>query len=184
MPALTASQTVGPFFKFALDHPAWADVTAGGAEGERITIAGRVLDGDGVGVPDAMLELWQADAAGRYERGSGFRGFGRASTDEDGRFAFYTVRPGAVTEPGGAVQAPHVALTIFARGLLHHLITRVYFADRAEDNERDPVLRSIADPAARETLIAVRENGAAGTPALFRFDVILQGERETAFFDV
>jgi protocatechuate 3,4-dioxygenase alpha subunit len=183
MPELTASQTVGPFFKFALDHPAWNDLTGGGAAGERITIAGRVLDGDGVGVPDAMLELWQANAAGSYERDPNFRGFGRASTDEDGRFAFHTIRPGTVPGPG-APQAPHVTLTVFARGLLHHLITRVYFDDRADENARDPVLASIADPAARATLIATRDTGAPAEAAAFRFDVVLQGERETAFFDL
>jgi protocatechuate 3,4-dioxygenase alpha subunit len=184
MSNLTSSQTVGPFFKFALDHPSWSDLTADGAAGERIRIAGRVLDGDGAGVPDALLEIWQADGSGSYAPDPAFRGFGRASTDDDGRFAFATVRPGAVAGPGGALQAPHVALTVFARGLLHHLITRVYFGDRAGENGRDPVLTSIADPAARATLIAAREDGAPGEPPLFRFNVVLQGERETAFFDV
>jgi len=189
MSNLTSSQTVGPFFKFALNRESWNDLTAGGAPGERIRIVGRVVDGDGAGVPDAMLEIWQADASGSYTPSSDFRGFGRANTDDDGRFEFHTVRPGAVAGPGpGLVQAPHIALTVFARGLLHHLITRVYFGDRADDNARDPVLTSIADPAARASLIAPREppSGAAasGEPPVFRFDVILQGERETAFFDV
>jgi len=189
MSNLTSSQTVGPFFKFALNHESWNDLTSGGAPGERIRIVGRVVDGDGTGVPDAMLEIWQADASGNYAPGPAFRGFGRANTDEDGRFEFVTVRPGAVAGSGpGLVQAPHIALTVFARGLLHHLITRVYFGDRADDNARDPVLTSIADPAVRATLIASREpaseQAAPGGPPVFRFDVILQGERETAFFDV
>jgi protocatechuate 3,4-dioxygenase alpha subunit len=184
MSNLTSSQTVGPFFKFALDHPRWNDLTADGAAGERIRIAGRVLDGDGAGVPDALLEIWQAGPSGSYAADPAFRGFGRVGTDDDGRFEFVTVRPGAVPGPAGVAQAPHVALTVFARGLLHHLITRIYFDDRADDNARDPVLTSIADPAARGTLIAAREPSAPGEPALFRFNVILQGERETAFFDV
>jgi protocatechuate 3,4-dioxygenase alpha subunit len=189
MSTLTSSQTVGPFFKFALNHESWNDLTANGPPGERIRIVGRVLDGDGAGVPDAMLEIWQADASGSYAPSSAFRGFGRANTDGDGRFEFVTVRPGAVAGPGpGSTQAPHIALTVFARGLLHHLITRVYFGDRPDDNARDPVLTSIEDPTARATLIAPREpsSGEAvpGEPPVFRFDVILQGERETAFFDV
>jgi protocatechuate 3,4-dioxygenase alpha subunit len=181
---LTSSQTVGPFFKFALDHPAWSDLTRDGAAGERIRLIGRVLDGDGIGVPDALLEIWQAGADGSYARDPNFRGFGRASTDDDGRFAFVTVRPGAVPAPGGGLQAPHVAIAVFARGLLHHLITRAYFSDRAAENARDPVLSAIEDAGVRETLVAVRDPETAGEPAAFRFNVVLQGERETAFFDL
>jgi protocatechuate 3,4-dioxygenase alpha subunit len=184
MSNITASQTVGPFFKFALDHPGWSDLTRDGAPGEHLILAGRVLDGDGVGVPDALLELWGAGPDGSYEPIPGFRGFGRVATDPDGRYAFRTVRPGAVPGPGGTRQAPHLALAVFARGLLHHLITRAYFDDRAEDNARDPVLTSIADPAVRATLLAAREPGSDNEPATFRFDIVLQGERETAFFDL
>jgi protocatechuate 3,4-dioxygenase, alpha subunit len=185
----TASQTVGPFFSFALDHPAWADLTDGGkAEGEAIRIEGRVTDGDGAPVPDAILEIWQANAAGKYahpedrqqkELDRHFRGFGRCATKEDGTFAFATIRPGPVPGRGNALQAPHITFCIFARGLLRHLYTRLYFEDRAALNDADPLLASIDDPALRRTLIA-RETA----PATYRFDIRLQGEGETAFFEV
>jgi protocatechuate 3,4-dioxygenase, alpha subunit len=185
----TASQTVGPFFSFALDHPAWADLTDGGkAEGEAIRIEGRVTDGDGAPVPDAILEIWQANAAGKYahpedrqqkELDRHFRGFGRCATKEDGTFAFATIRPGPVSGRGNALQAPHITFCIFARGLLRHLYTRLYFEDRAALNDADPLLASIDDPALRRTLIA-RETA----PATYRFDIRLQGEGETAFFEV
>jgi len=142
-----------------------------------------VLDGDGAPVDDAVLEIWQADAEGRYDHPDDgrpadprFRGFGRALTDEAGRYRFVTIRPGRVPGPDGAPQAPHVNLTVFARGLLKQLTTRIYFADEPS-NQGDPVLAGIADPAARNSLLAVR--GGAG----YRFDVVLQGKGETAFFD-
>lgn len=183
----TPSQTVGPFFRIGLERPEWSDLTSNGARGERITIEGRVLDGDGAPVDDAVLEIWQADADGRYDRSddagqsgradAGFRGFGRAMTDGAGRYRFVTIRPGRVPGPGGALQAPHVDLTIFARGLLKQLVTRIYFADDPS-NEADGVLNGIADPAARRTLLAAGQDGA------YRFDVVLQGKGETVFFDV
>ena len=172
----TPSQTIGPFFAPALG-PGRTDLTAGGHDGERIAIAGRVLDGDGQPVPDAMLETWQADPQGRYG-GDGFTGFGRALTDADGAYRFTTLKPGRVAGPGGTLQAPHLCLTIFARGLLRQLNTRIYFA-RDPANETDPVLASISDPAARRTLLACAEEGGG-----YRFDVVLQGENETAFFDL
>jgi protocatechuate 3,4-dioxygenase alpha subunit len=185
----TASQTVGPFFSFGLERPHWADLTDGGkAAGERIRIEGRVLDGDGAGVPDALLEIWQANAAGKYaqpedtqdkEVDRHFRGFGRCATKEDGSFAFTTVRPGPVPGRGNALQAPHVTVCIFARGLLRHLYTRLYFEDCAAENEADPLLASIEDKEARRTLIARKEG-----PGTYRFDIRLQGEGETAFFEV
>jgi protocatechuate 3,4-dioxygenase, alpha subunit len=184
---LTPSQTVGPFFRIGLERPEWSDLTSNGARGERIAIEGRVLDGDGAPVDDAVLEIWQADAEGRYDhpddsRAGGqtdpaFRGFGRAMTDAAGRYRFVTIRPGRVPGSGGALQAPHVNLTIFARGLLKQLVTRIYFADDPS-NEADAVLNGIADPAARRTLLAVRQDGA------YRFEVVLQGKGETVFFDV
>jgi protocatechuate 3,4-dioxygenase alpha subunit len=173
----TPSQTIGPFFAPALG-PGRVDLTEG-SRGEQIAIAGRVLDGDGQPVPDAMLEIWQADAQGRYG-GSGFFGFGRALTDADGAYRFVTIKPGRVQGPGGTLQAPHLCLTIFARGLLRQLNTRIYFAGEPA-NETDPVLASISDPSARRTLLARAEDGSV--PA-YRFDVILQGENETAFFDL
>jgi protocatechuate 3,4-dioxygenase alpha subunit len=188
---LTPSQTVGPFFHLALDRPQWADLAADGPEGERIVVEGRVTDGDGAPVADACLELWQANAAGRYAHPDdsrtdkpldpNFRGFGRVLTDADGGFRFTTIRPGPVPGRGNALQAPHIAVAIFARGLLKQLHTRIYFAGEPA-NDSDPVLLSIDDRAARHTLIAVRRDG-SGTPA-YRFDIVLQGERETAFFEV
>jgi protocatechuate 3,4-dioxygenase alpha subunit len=187
----TASQTVGPYFAVGLTRPELADLTQGGkAKGETIVIEGQVRDGDGAPVPDAMLEIWQANAAGKYAhpedrqekpQDANFTGFGRAFTDRDGRFRFTTIRPGAVPSRGNALQAPHIALTVFARGLLKHLITRIYFADLAAANDADPVLSAIEDAAVRQTLLAKPRNGA---PLRFRFDVVLQGPGETAFFDV
>lgn len=193
MSAPASSQTIGPFFKFALDHPAWSDLTADGAHGERIRIVGRVLDGDGAAVPDALLEIWQANAAGKYAHPEdtqdkpldpNFRGFGRACVDEEGRFTFATIVPGVVPAADGTPQAPHVNVSIFARGLLRRLVTRIYFGDHAAENAADPLLRSIADPAVRATLIAERETAAAGEPATYRFNIVLQGANETAFLDV
>jgi protocatechuate 3,4-dioxygenase alpha subunit len=181
----SGSQTVGPFFKEAMDRPAWADLTRAGAEGERIRIVGRVFDGAHVAVPDAWLEIWQANADGRYvgDAPSGFNGFGRCCTDDAGRFAFTTIRPGAVPAPNGALQAPHIAVSIFARGLLKRLVTRIYFPDRADANAADPLLRAIADDSQRATLVAHADARDDRTP-VFRFDVVLQGAGETAFLAV
>ena len=173
----TPSQTIGPFFAPALG-PGRTDLTGGATGGEAIAIAGRVLDGDGQPVQDAMLEIWQADAQGRYG-GDGFSGFGRALTDAQGGYRFTTIKPGRVQGPGGTLQAPHVCLTIFARGLLRQLSTRIYFAGDPA-NETDPVLASIPDPSVRRTLLARAGDGQRE----YRFDVILQGENETAFFDL
>jgi protocatechuate 3,4-dioxygenase alpha subunit len=170
----TPSQTIGPFFAPALG-PGRTDLAG---EGERVEIAGRVLDGDGQPVPDAMLEIWQADAQGRYGA-DGFSGFGRALTDAQGGYRFTTVKPGRVQGPDGKLQAPHLCLTIFARGLLRQLSTRIYFAGEPS-NETDPILASISDPAVRRTLLARAE----GPARAYRFDVVLQGENETAFFDL
>lgn len=189
----TASQTVGPFFHFGLERPAWADLTGGGkAIGDRIRIEGQVRDGDGAPVQDALLEIWQANAAGKYDHPEdeqekpvdpGFRGFGRCATDAQGRYAFTTVRPGRVPGRGNTLQAPHVNMTIFARGLLKHLVTRVYFADRSAANESDPVLAAIDDPVARRTLLA-SAGATEGGVTTYRFDIILQGDGETVFFEV
>ncbi len=188
----TASQTIGPFFREGLTRPAWSDLTRDGATGTPIRIEGTVLDGDRAPVPDALLEIWQADERGRYAHPEDaapvagerlFRGFGRACTDPGGRYWFRTIVPGAVPGGDGAPQAPHVNLSVFARGLLKRVVTRIYFADRAPENERDPVLASIADEALRRTLIAPREQPEGGVP-VYRFDIVLQGEGETAFFAI
>ncbi len=187
----TPSQTVGPFFHLGLDRPEWSDLTRGNPKGERIVVAGRVLDGDRAPVPDALIELWQANAAGRYNHPDdpqtdkpldpGFRGYGRSATDADGNFRFVTIRPGPVPGRGNTLQAPHLNLVIFGRGLLKQLFTRVYFADAAE-NAADPLLLAIDDPAQRRTLLATRQDD--GPPPTYRFDIVLQGAGETVFLDL
>jgi protocatechuate 3,4-dioxygenase alpha subunit len=181
----TSSQTVGPFFHGALVRDGLEVLAGPEARGERIVLEGCVLDGEGQPVPDAMLEIWQADSGGLYSCDAGadpaFRGFGRARTDTQGHYAFRTVMPGRVAESDGKMQAPHLLVTVFARGLLRHLTTRVYFPDQLS-NEADPVLLSIADPAARRTLVAVLAT--ERPPRVFRFDVRLRGDRETVFFDL
>ena len=187
----TPSQTVGPFYHFALNRPEWSDLTAGGAAGQKIRIEGHIYDGEGAACPDAFLEIWQADAGGKYDHPDDaqdkkpdpkFRGFGRASADKDGVYRFTTIMPGRVPGPGNTLQAPHINVSVFARGLLKHLVTRIYFAEHAEANEIDPVLSRIEDPAVRKTIVAAKKNG-SGIPT-YRFDVILQGKGETAFFEV
>jgi protocatechuate 3,4-dioxygenase, alpha subunit len=187
----TPSQTVGPFFHLALDRKEWADLARENPQGERIIIEGRVVDGDGAPVGDACLELWQANGAGRYAHPDDarsevpldphFRGFGRVSTDADGRFRAATIRPGQVPGRGNTLQAPHITVALFARGLLKPLYTRIYFAGDPA-NEADPVLQTIDDPGRRATLLAGR-NDQAGS-AVWRFDIVMQGERETVFFDL
>ena len=187
----TPSQTVGPFFHLALDRAEWADLTKDNPAGERIVVEGRLTDGDGVPVGDACLELWQANAAGRYANPDDtrtdkpldlhFRGFGRVSTDAEGGFRFTTIRPGPVPARGNALQAPHIAVTLFARGLLKPLYTRIYFAGDPL-NEADPVLQSIEDPARRRTLLASRRDG-PGAPT-WTVHLVMQGRNETVFFDV
>jgi protocatechuate 3,4-dioxygenase alpha subunit len=184
----TPGQTVGPFFALGLDRPDWSDLTRNNPRGERITIEGCVLDGDGAPVPDAVLELWQANAAGRYDHTDdtqtdkpldpNFRGYGRAATDPEGRFKITTVKPGPVPGRGNALQAPHINVAFFARGLLKQLYTRIYFADEAA-NAGDPLLAAIEDEGTRQSLIAHRDAGGA-----YRFDIILQGQGETAFLDI
>jgi protocatechuate 3,4-dioxygenase alpha subunit len=171
--ARTPSQTVGPFFDFGLCVRPAAALVAPGSDGA-IEIAGRLLDGAGAPVPDGLVEIWQADAAGRYTAGFGW---GRCGTDSEGQFAFTTVKPGPVREPDDRVQAPHATLLCFARGLLKPVLTRVYFPDEAAANAADPVLRAIADDDGRASLIAQ----AAGD-GRYAFDVVLQGDGQTVFF--
>ncbi|MEH0194282.1 protocatechuate 3,4-dioxygenase subunit alpha [Caulobacter sp. CCNWLY153] len=206
----TPSQTVGPFFHYGLPWKGGADLVGqsemgarpelfpeehyvlnlappkGAVRGELITLEGVVYDADGKPVPDAMIEIWQANAAGRYVSpgdardqiplDEGFIGFGRASTDEAGFYRFKTVRPGAVPGPGASLQAPHIAVSIFGRGVIKRLATRVYFEDAAQ-NAADPIL-ALVPAERRHTLVARKQDDA------WRFDIVLQGKRETVFFDV
>jgi protocatechuate 3,4-dioxygenase alpha subunit len=187
---ITPSQTAGPYFayaqtpagRYAISDLATNDLVTEDAVGERITIAGRVIDGDGELVTDAMLEIWQADGEGRYPgadpalSNARFKGFGRVECDAEGRYSFRTVKPGRVPGPNGAAQAPHVNVGVFARGILRRLFTRIYF-DGEAGNEGDPIL-ALVPRERRPTLIARR----AGAGAYY-FDIRLQGENETVFFE-
>jgi protocatechuate 3,4-dioxygenase alpha subunit len=207
----TPWQTVGPFFHYGLPWRGGADLIGasdigartdlvppghfllrcpsarGPIAGEPIEIAGFVYDGEGQPVPDALIELWQANAAGRYASAADdraaipldadFTGFGRASTGADGGYRFRTVRPGRVPGPGNTLQAPHAALSVMGRGILKRLVTRIYFED-GDGNDEDPVL-ALAPEHRRPTLIARREG-----EGRYRFDIRLQGAGETVFFDV
>jgi len=167
----TPSQTVGPFFSIGMQP---VDVAIEPA-GEQLTIQGLVLDGDGNGVTDAVIETWQADSAGQYADRSS-RGWGRVVTDGSGTFRFSTARPGRLVGVGDVVHAPHIAVTIFARGLLRHLFTRIYFPDEPS-NVSDHVFASVPDNR-RATLVA-RPSG----PNRFEWNIILQGKDETVFFE-
>ncbi len=193
---LTPSQTVGPFFKYGLTPGGaydWNDAFTNNlvtpeTSGDRIRVEGRVLDGDGQPVPDCMLEIWQADAQGRFSDpqdkralpNSTFKGFGRCGTDANGDYVFDTIRPGPVPDPDGKPQAPHLLLAIFARGMLLHLYTRIYFGGEA-GNAADPVM-ALVPADRRATLIATRQPGNGN--AVYHFDIRLQGENETVFFDL
>jgi protocatechuate 3,4-dioxygenase alpha subunit len=183
---LTPSQTIGPFFSFSLTPGSkdpiaelvGNDLRSDDVVGEPILIEGSVTDGAGAPVADALIEIWQADGAGKYpDRGSNtaFRGFGRAATP-GGRFAFRTVKPGA-TEAG----APHIGVNVFARGVLRQMVTRMYFADEPA-NADDPVLKLV--PEERRTTLLARRDGSADGLRRYIFDIHLQGDDETVFFDV
>ena len=188
---LTSSQTVGPFFAPALlREDALRNVlTQPETSGERIRIEGRVLDGDGLPVPDAMIEIWQANAHGRFNHSTDqgpphleqtFLGFGRSGTAEDGGYWFETIKPGRVPFYHEQLQAPHICVTVFARGLLNHLVTRLYFEDE-QTNAEDPILLCVPDER-RPTLLARRENREG--MIVYRFDIVMQGAGETAFFNL
>lgn len=188
---LTSSSTVGPFFAPCLLRPdALRQVLAQPeTAGEPIRIEGRVTDGDGAAVTDAMIEIWQANGAGRYnhpaDQGNtpldvSFAGFGRTGTDKYGVYWFETIKPGLVPFEGEKQQAPHINVTIFSRGLLNHLATRLYFEDEAA-NKADPVLQRVPTER-RSTLVARREINQGKT--VYRFDIVMQGEGETAFFNL
>jgi protocatechuate 3,4-dioxygenase alpha subunit len=207
----TPWQTVGPFFHTSLPWKGGADLVGSldigartdlipqghdlprqqgardGIAGQVIDIVGFVLDGEGSPVPDALIEIWQANAAGRYNSPAdprdaiaieaAFTGFGRAATSQDGAYRFRTVLPGRVPGPGNSLQAPHAALGILGRGLLKRLVTRIYF-EGGEGNDDDPIL-ALVSADRRSALIARREDRAT-----YRFDIHLQGEHESVFFDV
>ena len=178
MTAATTSQTIGPYWHL-LDDPSWADLTRFGAQGERIALVGAITDGDGLPVSDACVEIWQPSPPASAD----WDGFGRVASDIEGNFHFTTLKPGPVPGTAGAntLQAPHVAVTLFARGLLIHLQTRIYF-DGEELNETDPLLCSL-EPERRATLIARPVGEKDGLPA-WRLDIQLQGPGETVFLEV
>jgi protocatechuate 3,4-dioxygenase, alpha subunit len=186
---ITPSQTVGPFFAFCLTPIDYGfagifsnDIAGEDAVGERLILEGTVTDGDGAGVPDAMIELWQPDGLGRFAghdpalSNSRFTGFGRTQCDQRGRFSFITVKPGIVPGPNGRPQAPHIDVSLFARGVVRRMFTRIYFeGDPA--NDADPILELV--PAERRATLIARRTG----PGSFVFDIRLQGRDETVFFE-
>jgi protocatechuate 3,4-dioxygenase, alpha subunit len=183
----TASQTVGPFFHIGLKWLYVDNLAGEGAHGEKIEIAGRVLDADGEPIPDATLELWQANAHGKYAHPDdtqekpadpAFSGFGRIPTEKDGAFRFTTIKPGQVPGPDGTLQAPHIVVSVFMRGLLRRLVTRIYFPD--EPRNDDDFALNLVEPARRNTLIACKS---ATGGAHFEWNIIMQGPDETVFFD-
>jgi protocatechuate 3,4-dioxygenase, alpha subunit len=174
-PEPTPSQTIGPFFHDALLDRVYSELVSPDHP-EGITIRGTVYDGAGEVVPDAMVEIWQANRDD-LSLDEDFSGFGRSGTDGGGEFSFSTAKPGPVPGPDGQLQAPHVMVSVFARGLLKRLVTRIYFPDEEDANAADTVLSSIEDQGLRRTLIA-RDEGNA-----LRFDIHLQGDGQTAFFE-
>lgn len=192
MPGQTPSQTVGPYYHIGLIRQGenMNLMVSDETRGQRILVRGRVIDGDGEPVPDAMLEIWQADAQGIYSHPADprhaqadphFQGFGRAPTDDSGEYFFKTIMPGSAELEEFPSMAPHLNFRVFARGMLIHAYTRMYFPDQVQ-NQQDPVLNLIDDPQRRETLMATHEAG-EDLPT-YRFDVVLQGEKETVFFDL
>jgi protocatechuate 3,4-dioxygenase, alpha subunit len=164
----TPSQTVGPYLQIGLPWPDGPDVVPEGTPG-RIRLYGRVFDGAGEVIPDAMIETWQADPDGKF--GSGFRGIGRAPTNDEGEWEIFTVKPGRI----GDGQAPHIDVNVFARGMLNRCVTRIYFAD--SDNGGDPVLETVPEDRRATLIVEPGEDG-------YRFDVHVQGDRETVFFRI
>jgi protocatechuate 3,4-dioxygenase alpha subunit len=181
----TPSQTVGPYFTIGLPWDEGPHAVSPDTPGA-ITISGVLFDGAGEPIPDGLIETWQPDSEGRFadlhgsggkSEADGFRGFARAATDDDGRYEILTVKPGGVSGPGGEPQAPHIDVSVFARGLLRRCVTRIYFADEQGSNARDPVLNTVPSER-RETLLAQPAGGG------YRFDIHLQGVGETVFFDL
>lgn len=188
---LTPSQTVGPFFHDCLlcTELQRNVLATSDAIGERIRVEGRVLDGEGQAVPDAVLEIWQANHDGRYRNhadpsdllDSDFSGFGRTGTDPEGAYWFETIKPGPVAWDGNTLQSPHICVAVFARGLLNHLYTRIYFAD-APANADDPVLRCV--PVERRSTLLAQPAGNSAAHVGYHFDIVLQGSGETVFFNI
>ena len=184
---LTPSQTVGPYLKIGLLDGPITNRLADESDPRAIHIRGVLVDGAGDPVPDGMVEVWQANAAGRYAHPADdrkevplearFTGFGRSGTEDAGRFEFVTVKPGRVPWVDGRLQAPHLLVGIFARGLLKRVATRMYFPDEETANAEDPVLLGL-EPEERETLVAYAEDG------VLRFNIVLQGAGQTTFFAV
>ncbi len=195
---VTPTQTVGPFFAPGLLRDVWNVLATDQTVGERIRIEGRVLDGEGNAVPDALLEIWQANAAGRFNHPRDtrdlpldptFGGFGRSGSDTDGVYWFETIKPGPVPfggsgDDGEVMQAPHISIVVHARGMLNHAQTRLYFADEAA-NDTDPVL-ALVPADRRATLLTQRVEAGerAGGSVVYRFDIVLQGRGETVFFNI
>jgi protocatechuate 3,4-dioxygenase alpha subunit len=185
--ALTPSQTTGPYLEIGLLGGPISNELVVDSDPRAIRICGVLLDGAGDAVRDGMVEIWQANAAGRYAHPAddrddipledGFTGFGRSGTDDSGRFDFVTVKPGRVPWADGRLQAPHLLVGVFARGLLKRVATRLYFPDEEAANAEDPVLMGL-EPEERATLVARAEDGA------LRFDIVLQGAGQTTFFAV
>jgi protocatechuate 3,4-dioxygenase, alpha subunit len=183
----TTSQTVGPFFSIGMCRSIKQNLADASVSGERVSIGGRVLDGEGQPVPDAILEIWQANSQGKYahteddqdkQLDANFSGYGRIPTNAEGKFHFTTIKPGQVPDPDGKLQAPHIVVSVFARGLLRRLVTRIYFPAEPA-NDLDFALK-LVEPARRETLIAKKL--ADGVGAL-EWNIVLQGSDETVFFD-
>jgi protocatechuate 3,4-dioxygenase, alpha subunit len=183
----TTSQTVGPFFALGLTWLCGEDFAGGDVPGERVVISGKVLDGERRAVPDALLEIWQANEHGKYAHSddtqdkplyAGFSGFGRVATDDEGHFRFVTIKPGRVPGPDGRLQAPHLDVSLFCRGLLRRLVTRIYFPGEAS-NAGDFAL-ALVEESRRQTLIPKP----AGHEGVLEWNVILQGAGETVFFDI
>lgn len=181
----STSQTIGPYLRIGLEWMVIEDLASQGVAGQRVRIEGKVFDGDSKPVNDAALEIWQANSEGKYASpedpqekplDAGFRGYGRSLTDDAGAFRFRTIKPGCVPGPDGKLQAPHLVVTIFMRGLLKQLLTRVYFPDEPS-NADDPVLNLV--PAERRATLVARKSGEGA----LEWNVVLQGKNETVFFD-
>jgi protocatechuate 3,4-dioxygenase, alpha subunit len=181
----SGNQTVGPYLHIGLDWLTTRDIAGKGIKGERVALAGRLIDGNGAGVSDGLIEIWQANAEGKYAHPEdpqkkavekGWRGFGRIPTDAKGAFRFTTIKPGRVPGPCATPQAPHLVVAVFMRGMLKHLTTRIYFPDETAANAEDPILKLV--PAGRRATLIPNKKGKT-----LEWNIVLQGKNETVFFD-